>query len=270
MFSKIVYPQQLKFFKSTRVLIGAFFIFGLFIFAPTFGGIKIATAATNLDGRILLQVQDKGQAWYVNPLDSRRYYLGRPDDAFNLMRSLGLGATNSDINAFKAGTTPRRLAGRILLQVQDKGQAYYVDPLDLKLYYLGRPADAFNLMRSKGLGITNADLAKIPISQAGVSGSSSSTISAPAASVAPTTAGTITPINFVFKYQNSTYQLTQNLSSAWYDAYKNSSKIYTYSSTAPPTDLREAFYGLFLTIKSGDTSLDDLIVKMRTIEANNN
>jgi hypothetical protein len=64
--------------------------------------------------------------------------------------------------------------------------------------------------------------------------------------------------------------LTHNLSSAWYDTYKNSSKIYTYSSTAPPAGLREAFYGLFLTIKSGDTSLDDLIVKMRTIVANNN
>src|SRR5665811_1108867 len=80
------------------------------------------TANTNLNGRILLQVEDKGQAWYVNPLNSQRYYLGRPDDAWQIMRSLGLGVSNSDITSFQA-KAPLRLSGRILLQVQDKGQA---------------------------------------------------------------------------------------------------------------------------------------------------
>ena len=168
--------------------------------------IASAQAALNLNGRILLQVQDKGQAWYVNPLNSQRYYLGRPDDAFNLMRSLGLGITNADADNFLKNGAPLRLSGRILLQVQDKGQAYYVDPQNLRLSYLGRPADAFNLMRSRGLGITNADLALIAIFQ-----------DSPASS-----AGVATAHDFTFKYQNNSYQISQDLSAAWYSAYKDS------------------------------------------------
>ena len=34
---------------------------------------------------------ETGQAWYINPLTYKKHYLGRPDDAFNLMRQLGLG-----------------------------------------------------------------------------------------------------------------------------------------------------------------------------------
>jgi hypothetical protein len=117
--------------------------------------------SNRLSGRILLQVESKGEAWYVNPSDKQRYYLGRPSDAFAIMRDLGLGATTRDITSFTNSSAPRRLSGKILLQVQDKGQAFYVSPTDLKLYYLGRPDDAFALMREKGLGISNNDLKRI-------------------------------------------------------------------------------------------------------------
>ena len=207
-----------------------------------------AKAALSLDGRILLQVQDKGQAWYVNPLNSSRYYLGRPDDAFNLIRSLGLGVSNQDLASFQ-NSAPRRLAGRILLQVQDKGQAYYVAPLDLKLYYLGRPADAFNLMRSQGLGITNLDLSKIPVYQA--------------------VSATSRVGHFIFKYQTASYEIVQDLSSSIYESYRTSPKVYTYYGSAEPADLREAFYGLFLQAKPGDRSLDDLAAKLRAIAVQN-
>jgi len=118
--------------------------------------------STRLRGRILLQVQEKGQAWYVNPDDNRRYYLGRPADAFQIMRRFGLGISNGDFALVE--NSPRswsRLAGKILIKVEDSGKAYYFDPVQYKLYYLGRPADAFNLMRQLGLGITNGDLDKI-------------------------------------------------------------------------------------------------------------
>ena len=50
-------------------------------------------------GKIFLQVENKGEAWYVNPADNRRYFLGRPADAFNVMRVLGLGISNEDFNS---------------------------------------------------------------------------------------------------------------------------------------------------------------------------
>jgi hypothetical protein len=193
-------------------------------FMPS-NSVEAATMAQNLSGRILLQVQDNGEAWYVNPVNLQRYYMGRPDDAFNLMRSLGLGITNADLakipfgdvfptgvdsdidgltNDFENsqvtnvnywdtdydgfsdkdeilnGYSPlskstdkvpvdnalrAKLSGRILLQVQSHGEAWYVNPVNLKRYYLGRPADAFEIMRKLGLGITNEDLSKITIAQ---------------------------------------------------------------------------------------------------------
>ncbi|KKQ60004.1 MAG: hypothetical protein US81_C0031G0003 [Parcubacteria group bacterium GW2011_GWE2_38_18] len=128
---------------------------------------QAATLADRLAGRILLQVQAHGEAWYVNPLNLQRYFMGRPADAFNLMRSFGLGISNRDFNSFN-GVAPSRLSGRILLKVEDLGRAYYVNPVDLRMHYLGRPDDAFRIMRSLGLGITSSDIASIPISGASV------------------------------------------------------------------------------------------------------
>ena len=51
---------------------------------------RASTIAQRLSGRILLDVRRDGRAWYVNPIDLRRYYLGRPADAFQIMRQLGL------------------------------------------------------------------------------------------------------------------------------------------------------------------------------------
>jgi hypothetical protein len=121
-----------------------------------------ATLSKKLSGQIILQVENNGEAWYVNPENNKRYFLGRPTDAFNLMRRLGLGVSNKDFNLF-TGHTPKRLSGKILLKVEDAGKAYYVNPKDLKMYYLGRPSDAFNVMRTLGLGISNVDIRKIDI-----------------------------------------------------------------------------------------------------------
>jgi len=117
-----------------------------------------------LSGRILLQVELHGEAWYINPVSGTKYFLGRPADAFAVMRSLGLGISNKNFASYN-GKAPARLAGRILLKVEDHGEAYYVNPLDLKMHYLGRPADAFSIMRSLGLGITNANLRQITVSE---------------------------------------------------------------------------------------------------------
>ncbi len=122
------------------------------------------TLRQRLGGRILLAVQSRGQAWYVNPVDDKRYFLGRPADAFNLMRRLALGISNQNFSALEKNPSAwRRLAGRILLKPADHGRAYYFSAVNLRLYYLGRPADAFRVMRTQALGITNGNLAEIPI-----------------------------------------------------------------------------------------------------------
>ncbi len=151
-------------------------------------------------GKILLQTEQNGEAWYVNPENNLKYFLGRPSDAFNLMRKLGVGITNKDLVKIEVATfepssfldtdkdgysdkdemlngyNPYGVGkleidpyfsllsmGKIFLQVEQNGEAWYINPVDQKRYFLGRPSDAFNVMRSLGLGITNDDLEEIEI-----------------------------------------------------------------------------------------------------------
>ncbi len=177
--------------------------------------------ALRLAGRILLQVESKGEAWYVNPLDQKRSYLGRPADALSVMKRLGAGVTNADLYQLPVGlisvsgkdtdndglnddleealgtsilnadtdkdsfsdktelqkqfnpfgwgrlsmnsSLSERVKGKILLQVESKGQAWYINPLDRKRYYLGSPATALAVMRQLGLGISDSNLENITI-----------------------------------------------------------------------------------------------------------
>lgn len=121
-------------------------------------------------GRIVLDVEANGEAWYVSPLDNRRHFLGRPDDALVVMRRLALGISKANLALIPTGEEIRagdlalrsRLAGRILLSVEDQGEAWYVYPANQRRYRLGRPEESFGVMRSLGLGISSEDLSHLP------------------------------------------------------------------------------------------------------------
>lgn len=125
--------------------------------------------ASELAGRIVLQVQQHGEAWYIYPEDLRRYYLSRPDDAFAIMRFLGLGITDANLAKIPTAdqswtadaTVMSHVKGRIVLQVEQHGEAWYVNPLDGKRYYMGRPDDAFQLMTQFGQGMYDMDILSI-------------------------------------------------------------------------------------------------------------
>ncbi len=141
----------------------------LFVLILLIPGVASAATPAGLIGRILLDVERHGEAWYINPQDKLRYFLGRPADAFRVMRELGLGIREAEFQKIaRPGMgvegdreLANRLSGRIVLQVEKKGEAWYINPQDLKKYYLGRPADAFRVMRELGLGISRKDLATI-------------------------------------------------------------------------------------------------------------
>jgi exopolysaccharide biosynthesis protein len=178
------------------------FILILIIFSLFPWSSYAASLGKQLSGKILLNVEGKGEAWYVNPANSKRYYLGRPTDAFRVMRELGVGIKNeklaliqpADANLkivlasehvassslsgtaiFQNATSSakilgngsydiglsRQVSGKILLQVEENGEAWYVNPKDLKRYFLGKPDDAFRVMRDLSLGISGENLAKV-------------------------------------------------------------------------------------------------------------
>ncbi|MBU2509647.1 hypothetical protein KKE33_04710, partial [Patescibacteria group bacterium] len=126
----------------------------------------------------LLQVEEHGEAWYVNPTDSRRYYMRNGEVAYEMMRSFGLGITDADVNliplvtdttemndstsACSSNSIARRLKGRILLQVEQHGEAWYIHPEKCRRIYMKDGAAAYTIMRFLGLGIINVDLSKMP------------------------------------------------------------------------------------------------------------
>ncbi len=118
---------------------------------------------SRLKGYILLQVENNGEAWYVNPVNSFRYFLKDGDTAYNVMRNMGLGISNANLEKLKAKekTLIDRLKGRIVLQVEKNGEAFYVNPQTGVLSYLKNGLEAYNVMRNLSLGIKNDDLNKI-------------------------------------------------------------------------------------------------------------
>ncbi len=119
--------------------------------------------AERLKGKILLQVESVGEAWYVNPKDSKKYYMANGEEAYNIMRNLGVGITNKDLEKIKSDKNfAKKHSGKIFLQVEDKGRAYYID-FNGEEHYLKNGEEAYNIMRELGLGITNNDIRKIDI-----------------------------------------------------------------------------------------------------------
>jgi len=125
-------------------------------------------------GYILLQVEQLGEAWFVNPADDKRYYMKDGDVAYEMMRSFGLGITDADLadvpavesteimnqssSVCSTNSLASRLSGQILLQVEQHGEAWYVYPDTCRRIYLADGDEAYEIMRYLGLGITDNDL----------------------------------------------------------------------------------------------------------------
>ena len=133
-----------------------------------------------LAGRILLQVETKGQAWYLDKVSLERYYLADGPSAYQALRKFGLGITNIDLNKIPVAPTSvlpsdyvkstnysttltNRLAGRIVLQVENRGEAWYVNPINGYRYYLANGDAAYQIMRNLSLGISNINIRQITV-----------------------------------------------------------------------------------------------------------
>lgn len=150
-----------------RILIATLLLLSTFVARPA----HAASLADRLSGRILISVEEHGEAWYVDPVTKTRDYLERPEEALRVLHTKALGIKNAQLFEIPLGGSSnfgnldlrRRLSGRVLLQVEAHGEAWYVNPVDLKRYPLQSNEDALYLMRAFGLGITRANLTLIPV-----------------------------------------------------------------------------------------------------------
>ncbi|MFA4953920.1 MAG: hypothetical protein WC641_01245 [Patescibacteria group bacterium] len=133
--------------------------------------------ATRLQGRILLQVESHGEAWYIRAKDLKRYYMKDGAAAYSIMRFFSLGITDVDLakipqvantgemkaasSACASSSLGNRFRGEILLQVQQHGEAWYVDPVKCRAIYMKDGAVAYEVMRFLGFGVFTRDLEKI-------------------------------------------------------------------------------------------------------------
>lgn len=174
-------------------------------------------------GQILLQVEEHGEAWYLDPISTKKYYLKDGPTAYEALRKFGLGITDADLAKIPVGleerfedidsdrdgladqleeglkTNPNKadtdgdgvndgvevltnntnplgsgrlyydnnlvnqLKGRIVLQVESHGEAWYINPKDGKRYYMKDGDAAYQIMRFLSSGMFNVDLRKIPV-----------------------------------------------------------------------------------------------------------
>lgn len=162
--------------------------------------------ATRMQGRILLQVESHGEAWYVRSKDLKRYYMKDGAAAYSIMRFFSQGIADVDLakipqvastaemkaasSACANSSLGNRLRGEILLQVQQHGEAWYVDPVKCRAIYMKDGAVAYEVMRFLGFGFFTRDLEKIQDGGT-VPGSSPSTPNPPVAPPTPEVSCTI-------------------------------------------------------------------------------
>jgi hypothetical protein len=178
--------------------------------------------AKRMSGRILLQIEKNGEAWYVDPKSLNKFFLADGTSAYGALRRFGLGITNKELAKIPIGiekrfldidtdedgladkleealgTDPKkvdtdddgysdllelnsfynpagsgklvyeikmseRMKGLIVLQVEGRGEAWYIDPKDNKRYYMKDGNAAYQIMKYLSVGITNENIRKIGV-----------------------------------------------------------------------------------------------------------
>lgn len=147
-------------------------------------------------GKLLLQVEDRGRIWYVAPSNAYRYEVTF-QNALSLFQQLAVGISSADLakigfganvlsydndsdndgysdraeaengyNPFGVGrleidnALANRLRGQLLLDTQNNGRIWYVDLSGAR--YEVTWGNLMTLFQKLAVGITNADLDKIP------------------------------------------------------------------------------------------------------------
>lgn len=117
--------------------------------------------SNRLKGKLLLQVNQGGRIWYVNPDDAKRFEITFAN-ALPLFENFALGITDDNLRDIPkydenwSSALGNRLKGKLLLQVEQGGRIWYVD-------FNGKRWEVtwdnlMELFESLALGITDDDL----------------------------------------------------------------------------------------------------------------
>ena len=134
---------------------------------------SLLSAGTVVDvfrGHVLLQAESGERAWYVSPKFLTRFSIATPDEFTSVVRRVGLGISDANLAKIPAAGAPSarsdstlrtQLAGYFLVQVQDNGEVWYVDPAS-RTRYLIDAMTATTVLASLGTRVTDGTLDQIP------------------------------------------------------------------------------------------------------------
>jgi hypothetical protein len=236
----------------------------------SFNTARAASLAETLKGKILLQVESHGEAWYVDPVSLQRFYLKDGDAAYAGLRKFGLGIKDVDLNKIPVGVEERfedtdtdmdglankleeglktdptkedtdgdgvsdgeevllngtnplgegrpsidanlvnKLRGRIVLQIESRGEAWYINPADGRRYYMKDGSASYAIMRFLSLGITNVNLDSVAISPDSPNTNSISAISSNSITQETNTATEQQPLTTSIQTQQSTIPMIES------------------------------------------------------------
>lgn len=131
--------------------------------APT----TVSESPVELQSKLLSTAEDTTKIWYVAPNDTVRYEVST-NNSLNLFRKVSLGITDKDLSQIPvAGSseaaTPisKRLIGRFLLQVESRGETWFVDQLGYKHRVTSQ--NLVEVTSKSVLGIGTEKLDQIPV-----------------------------------------------------------------------------------------------------------
>lgn len=138
--------------------------------------LKINVLPDKIDNKLALKLKgsfikdQNGGMWYLNPTDLKRYYIGTPEEAFLLIRKLGVAISNNEILKIPTNKNQtfnqkiiNKYKGKLLIQTKMNGEAWYVNPSDNIRYFLGKPEKIYTVLKTLAIDISNDDLNKIAI-----------------------------------------------------------------------------------------------------------
>jgi C-terminal peptidase prc len=109
------------------------------------------------------------QYWYVNPTTQEKYLVKNGKIVSRLLKTLGTGIHNADLNKIATSSASvlvdyeltHRMRGQILLQVEEAGQAWYVNPIDNYRYEIANGELGFEMITKLALDVSAINLRTI-------------------------------------------------------------------------------------------------------------
>jgi len=157
------------------VIIAGSVIAGIYLWPGSFDekagvaqNVRSAALADRYKGYILLDSGDQNKAWYIYPVNGRRYFLGQPERGLQMMRRLGAVIGSGELAKVPIADSGEQ--GDLALRQTRSGfvlkhgaDTWYVNPRNLSRYYLNTPEDLAHLISRFGITVKTSDLVLIPL-----------------------------------------------------------------------------------------------------------